>query len=256
MNSFKTPKGTTLPLLDLKGKAYLQVAHRLVWFREEHPDWCIKTDLKYFEPGKYAVTCATICNEKSEVIATAHKQETCEGFYDFIEKSETGAIGRALALCGYGTQFTDDLEEGERLADSPLSRAPTAAVKTNSHSPTAAVGTTSNKWDHQSAKTIKANPDKLVSPAQVGRLLKLCEVHQWDKKSASELSAAKYGKPRFSELNNAEYEWICNCIQTSNFFDCMGEIKEQAKELLRTNPPSAMFDENNPPPMTEEDIPF
>ncbi len=41
-----------------------------------------------------------------------------------LEKSETGAIGRALALCGFGTQFTPELDEGERLADSPLQSPP------------------------------------------------------------------------------------------------------------------------------------
>ncbi len=31
----------------------------------------------------------------------------------------TGAVGRALAYCGYGTQFAPELEEGNRLADAP-----------------------------------------------------------------------------------------------------------------------------------------
>ena len=44
--TFKTPKGTELPLLDLRGKDYLMVAHRLVWFREEHSDWTIETEVK------------------------------------------------------------------------------------------------------------------------------------------------------------------------------------------------------------------
>jgi hypothetical protein len=34
------------------------------------------------------------------VIATARKKETEAGFTDYIEKAETGAIGRALAMCG------------------------------------------------------------------------------------------------------------------------------------------------------------
>ena len=57
------------------------------------------------------------------VIATSHKREDERGFPDFMEKSETGAIGRALALCGFGTQFcADELDEGSRLADSPISK--------------------------------------------------------------------------------------------------------------------------------------
>lgn len=74
--NYKTSKGTELPLLNLRGKQYLEVKFRLVWFREEHPD--------------------------------------------FIEKAETGSIGRALALIGYGTQFcADELDEGKRIVDAP-----------------------------------------------------------------------------------------------------------------------------------------
>lgn len=118
-HSVKTPKGTELPLLNLKGKSYLQVAHRLVWFREEKPDWSIETSFIELADKK-AVARAVIRDSKGTLIATAHKSETANDFPDFMEKAETGSIGRALALCGYGTQFTDDLEEGGRLADSPV----------------------------------------------------------------------------------------------------------------------------------------
>ena len=37
-----------------------------------------------------------------------------------MEKAETGSIGRALALLGYGTQFcADELDEGDRIVDAP-----------------------------------------------------------------------------------------------------------------------------------------
>lgn len=70
-----------------------------------------------------AFACATIKDESGRIIAVAHKYEDKQGFPDFIEKSQTSAIGRALALVGFGTQFTaDELSEGERLADSPVVR--------------------------------------------------------------------------------------------------------------------------------------
>jgi hypothetical protein len=123
MKTFETAKGTVLPLLDLRGKDYLQVAHRIVWFREELPDWSIETQIVEMSE-KHCVFRAAILNEDGRVIANGTKSETMAGFPDFIEKAETGAIGRALALCGFGTQFAPDLDEGERLADSPLPRAP------------------------------------------------------------------------------------------------------------------------------------
>lgn len=116
---FTTPKGTELPILNLKGKEYLQVAQRLVWFREEYPLWGIETEFLGIH-STAATAKATIRDAQGRIIATSHKCETAEGFPDFIEKSETGAIGRALALIGFGTQFcADELDEGERLADSP-----------------------------------------------------------------------------------------------------------------------------------------
>uniref|UniRef100_A0A6H1ZE89 Putative tail protein n=1 Tax=viral metagenome TaxID=1070528 RepID=A0A6H1ZE89_9ZZZZ len=118
--SFVTEKGTTLPLLDLRGKPYLQVAHRIVWFREEYPDWAIETQHVSLTDTK-AIYKAAIKDETGRVIATATKSEDKSHFNDFIEKAETGAIGRALALCGFGTQFTgDELEEGGRIVDSPI----------------------------------------------------------------------------------------------------------------------------------------
>lgn len=120
--SYRTPRGTELPLLSLRGKEYLEVKYRLVWFREEHPDWSIETEiLSVTENSAYAR--ATIRDETGRIIATSHKYETKQGFPDFIEKAETGSIGRALALIGYGTQFcADELDEGERIVDAPVER--------------------------------------------------------------------------------------------------------------------------------------
>lgn len=121
-SEFKTPKGTILPLLDMRGKPYLQVAHRLVWFREEKPEWRIETHfVQLFDA--YAIACAKIMNEQGQVMATGHKREDQKHFPDHMEKAETGAIGRALAMIGYGTQFAPELDEGDRLADAPTARA-------------------------------------------------------------------------------------------------------------------------------------
>ena len=126
----KTPKGTELPILNLKGKRYLPVAQRLVWFVEENPFYDISTTVKMLSDDSALCTAVIqILKEnpdpsKGVMIVkrvTATKVEDKKGFADFIEKSETGSIGRALALLGYGTQFTgDEFNENNRLADSPI----------------------------------------------------------------------------------------------------------------------------------------
>ena len=123
--TYRTPKGTELPLLNLRGREYLEVKYRLVWFREDHPDWAIETELLSVTENS-AFGRATIKDEKGRIIATSHKYEDKKGFPDFIEKVETGAIGRALALIGYGTQFcADELDEGPRIVDAPVDRSAT-----------------------------------------------------------------------------------------------------------------------------------
>lgn len=120
MKTFKTPKGTELPLTQLQGKDYLLVPHRVQWFREEHPDWSIITTFLKLEAA-FAISKAEIINNDGKLVATAHKREDQKSFNDYAEKAETGAIGRALALCGYGTQFATELtEHHDRPADAPL----------------------------------------------------------------------------------------------------------------------------------------
>ena len=71
---------------------------------------------------KAVVTKAIIKDMLGSVIATARKKETEIGFPDYIEKAETGAIGRALAMCGYGTLQAPQFDEQDRLADAPVEK--------------------------------------------------------------------------------------------------------------------------------------
>jgi hypothetical protein len=129
MSKWKTPKGTELTLLNLRGKDYLEVKYRLVWFREEHPDWTIETELVLAEKDCTRIK-AIIRDQTGRLVTMAHKFEDKAGFPDHMEKAETGAIGRALALLGYGTQFcADELDEGKRIVDAPATRTRTISKK-------------------------------------------------------------------------------------------------------------------------------
>ncbi len=98
---------------------YLPVAARIAWFRKDHPDWSIITKTIRLA-DKAVVMKAIIKDANGRIIATARKKETEIGFPDYIEKAETGAVGRALAMCGYGTLQAPEFDEGERIADAPV----------------------------------------------------------------------------------------------------------------------------------------
>ena len=101
---------------------YLPVAARIAWFRRDHPWWGIITEIEHLA-DKAVVMKASIKDMLGAVIATARKKETQIGFPDYIEKAETGAIGRALAMCGYGTLQAPEFDEQQRFADAPVEKA-------------------------------------------------------------------------------------------------------------------------------------
>lgn len=167
MKTLKTPKGTELPLVNLKGKDYLQVAHRIQWFNEENPNFRIQTELlSVTDEQTIARTQVVILNEAGSIIksATATKRETKKDFPDHTEKAETGSVGRALLMLGYGTQFAlSDLDEGDRIVDSPMPTAKSAAplsvvssenstpVTSSSSAPTVAAATPVRKQSFRKA---------------------------------------------------------------------------------------------------------
>lgn len=139
-------------------RKYLEVKWRIAWFRDLNPDWTIRTTpeelvrgMRYQpEPvwsgwgdkktvkvpeavviGGYARYRATIHDADGRLRAEGTKTEYSENFLDFVEKAETGAIGRALALAGFGTQFADEIEDGSskgRPVDAPVATKPSGTT--------------------------------------------------------------------------------------------------------------------------------
>ena len=113
-------------LRKLGGKEYLEVKWRLLWLRTEHPDAAIHTELVRLEDG-FALFKAHVSIPGGGE-ATGWGSETRQDFFDFIEKAETKALGRALAALGYGTQFCEDFDfaagsaGNAHVVDSPLER--------------------------------------------------------------------------------------------------------------------------------------
>ena len=105
-------------LIDLRGKEYLEVKWRIVWFRENNPKGCISTELENADP---VIMKASVIDAEGNLLGTGYGTPKTQGAAKNrpFEGAETAAIGRALAIAGYGTQFTGE-DEGEHLADAPV----------------------------------------------------------------------------------------------------------------------------------------
>lgn len=133
---------------------YLDVKWRLVWFRDQCPQGTIDTEEIVIDLDRECEAVTIAWNSetrRSEKVvkqapgyarfraivtdgkggrATGTKSECAANFPDYIEKAETGAVGRALAMLGYGTQFAgEELDEQERIVDSPVDHKPTAPAQ-------------------------------------------------------------------------------------------------------------------------------
>ena len=126
MEFLTTEKGTKLPLLDLKGKKYLQVNWRVLWYREVHPLGRIDTE-RISESQDHVTYRATVSvpfggSEVYIKLSNADKTVQIKSTLDY-EKCETSAIGRALSLAGFGTT-QGELDEGDSISDAPLDKQP------------------------------------------------------------------------------------------------------------------------------------
>ncbi len=117
-------------LMNLKGKDYLPVAARLIWLNEEAARYTIQSQILKLE-DTYAIVQATVTvfDDAGNAIktATATKREDKTHFPDYLEKAETGSIGRALGMLGFGTQFAPEFDESNglleaRVVDKPQPR--------------------------------------------------------------------------------------------------------------------------------------
>lgn len=109
--------------IKVQGRDYLKAGDRVIMFRSDHPDWTLETDAVQLLPD-FAVFKAFIKDNTGKLLATAHGFCTPDLAQKvsgrFVEKAETAAIARALALVGYGTD--DTLDDSDYISDSPIER--------------------------------------------------------------------------------------------------------------------------------------
>lgn len=198
-NTTFNPREHLLMIKNRQGPSeYLPVQWRLVWFRNECPDGTIETELVHLDLDKeteeeafvwnaekrrsekvtktargIAVFRATVRDGKGGV-ATGTKMEKAASFPDYLEKAETGSIGRALAALGYGTQFAPELNEAHRIVDAPVDTASSHENGySNGNSPAAASSTTTKAASNGNNGSNGAEIG--ITERQVASIRKLCE---------------------------------------------------------------------------------
>ena len=181
---------------------YLPVQWRLVWFRQECPHGTIETEELEYDTEKECSLEAFVWNsekKRSEKVvktakgyaryravvtdgkggrATGTKAECRANFEDYGEKAETGAIGRALAGLGFGTQFAPELDEEHRIVDSPVDRHASTSRSNGGKSavstrPTAVSG--NGKTVRESSPVPEIAPDAPATEQQLASIRRLCE---------------------------------------------------------------------------------
>lgn len=102
---------------------YLDVKYRLLWFRQVHPEGFIDTIEAEVSETLARIEAVVYDRDPADGgrrLGKGRRQVLALDFKDYVEKCETQAIGRALAVAGFGTQFCDELDEGDSVADSPV----------------------------------------------------------------------------------------------------------------------------------------
>ena len=92
--------------IDIKGKKYVTVNERLIYFREKYPDHALTSEI--VELTEERVVMKATIQFGDVVYATGHAYEDKDSTFinktSFIENCETSAWGRALANFGIGIE--------------------------------------------------------------------------------------------------------------------------------------------------------
>ena len=111
---------TKIKTISLQGKDYAQVKDRMNEFREANPRGLIETTPTIMPDGSIMFKARVLKDKADETSAesTGHALGANKGTKAF-EKLETIAVGRALALLGYGSDgaiaSSDEMEEFEQF---------------------------------------------------------------------------------------------------------------------------------------------
>jgi len=171
-------------LMQIKGKEYLTVQNRLIWFIKDQralieggqarTAYTIQTEMVEHDRDQGWAHFKTYVRDVLGNEATMYGSESMRDFPDYIEKASTKSLGRALLLLGYGTAFTAEIDEGDRVVDAPLQRTNGYAAPTNMR-PTAAPAPARPTVVPQPARPAPiTTAEAMATDRQISSIRKLC----------------------------------------------------------------------------------
>lgn len=175
-------------LMNLKGRDYLNVQNRLLWFiRDQRAlivaglgtmPYVLRTELVEMDREGGWAHFKTYVRDVLGNEATMYGSEAAKDFPDFAEKASTKSLGRALLALGYGTAFAPEMDEGERVVDAPVNRRSQPQRQT----PTPVSQGASAPTPVPAARELPVTPlgatdgEPPATEKQVASIRKLCEV--------------------------------------------------------------------------------
>jgi hypothetical protein len=113
--------------IKFKGKEYVLVADRVIYFNETYPKGCIKTELITVPESKMVIVKAFVYPDGAIDARhfTGYSQATWgQGYINqtsALENAETSAVGRALAMMGIGVidsiASVDEIKKAESMVE-------------------------------------------------------------------------------------------------------------------------------------------
>lgn len=91
--------------IDFKGKKYVLVSSRVLYFNEQYPDGSITTELVSQPSDTLVIVKATVSPKPNQTFTGYSQAKWGEGYINktsALENAETSAVGRALAFMGIG----------------------------------------------------------------------------------------------------------------------------------------------------------
>jgi hypothetical protein len=180
-------------LMQLKGRDYLNVQARMLWFiRDQRAlivaglaqlPYVLRTELVEQDRERQYAHFRTYVRDVLGNEATMYGSETGKDFADYAEKASTKSLGRALLALGYGTAFAPEMDEGERVVDTPQRHVPStrerqaAVMREVPAREPAAVAQVGQREPTpvRPVASAEAGDETMATEKQVASIRKLCE---------------------------------------------------------------------------------